>query len=90
MKPFNLELAKQGHPVITRKGKKARIICFDRNGDAPIVALVETELVDTACMRDNNKYNKPKVTKTEELPFMFYANGNYFKDSSAPCDLFMA
>lgn len=26
MKPFNLELAKQGHPVCTRDGQKVRIV----------------------------------------------------------------
>ena len=30
LKPFSLELAKQGRPVCTRDGHKARIICFDR------------------------------------------------------------
>lgn len=42
MKPFNLERAKAGAPVITRNGCTARIICFDR-ADAdnyPLVALV--------------------------------------------------
>lgn len=29
MKPFNLGLAKAGHPVVCRNGQKARIICFD-------------------------------------------------------------
>lgn len=46
MKPFNLELAKQGHPVCTRDGRPARIVCFDRIGDKisepyPILALVD-------------------------------------------------
>ena len=30
LKPFNLDAAKQGKPVCTRDGRKARIICFDR------------------------------------------------------------
>lgn len=30
MKEFDLEKAKAGHPVCTRNGNKARIICFDR------------------------------------------------------------
>ena len=30
LKPFDLEAAKQGKPVCTRDGRKARIICFDR------------------------------------------------------------
>ena len=40
MKPFDLELAKQGKPVCTRDGWKARIICWDKKGIQPIVALV--------------------------------------------------
>ena len=43
LKPFSLELAKQGKPVCTRDGHKARIIYFDAKGDYPIVALIETE-----------------------------------------------
>ena len=34
VKPFDLQKAKDGKPVCTRDGRKARIICFDRiNGD---------------------------------------------------------
>lgn len=41
MKEFDLELAKAGHPVETRHGRKARIICFNREMENyPIVALV--------------------------------------------------
>lgn len=41
MKPFNLELAKAGHPVCTRDGHKVRIICFDRkDSNCPIIALL--------------------------------------------------
>ena len=43
LKTFNLELAKQGKPVCTRDGRKARIICFDGKGDQPIIALVEAK-----------------------------------------------
>ena len=50
LKPFNLEEAKQGKPVCTRDGRKARIICFDKKGDYPIVALV-------------NDYNKEEYIK---------------------------
>lgn len=38
--PFNLEAAKAGKPVCTRDGRKARIICFDAEGEHPIIALV--------------------------------------------------
>ena len=40
LRPFNLEEAKQGKPVCTRVGKPARIICWDKLGGLPIVALV--------------------------------------------------
>ena len=44
--PFDINLAKQGKPVCTRDGRKARIVCFDRrlfykNVSYPILALVE-------------------------------------------------
>lgn len=44
MKPFNLELAKAGHPVCTRDGRPVRILCYDliSRGNTPIVALVKT------------------------------------------------
>ena len=41
LKEFNLEAAKAGKPVCTRDGRKARIICFDRKDNTPIVALIE-------------------------------------------------
>ena len=40
MKPFNIGHAKQGKPVCTRDGRKARIICFDAESEHPIIALV--------------------------------------------------
>ena len=41
LKPFDLEAAKAGKPVCTRDGSKARIVCFDRKDNAPIIALIE-------------------------------------------------
>lgn len=40
MKPFNLEEAKQGKPVVTRDGRPARILAFDRKGEHRIIGLV--------------------------------------------------
>lgn len=41
METFNLELAKAKHPVQTRDGRPARIICYDKKGtEYPIVALI--------------------------------------------------
>lgn len=43
LKPFDLKKAKEGKPVCTRDGRKARIICYDAKGMGyPILALVET------------------------------------------------
>ena len=40
LKPFDIQKAREGKPVCTRDGRKARIICFDRESDASIVALI--------------------------------------------------
>ena len=44
LKPFNLEEAKQGKPVCTKDGRKARIICFDAKGTFPIIALIDEKV----------------------------------------------
>ena len=41
LKPFDIQKAREGKPVCTRDGRKARIICFDKVGDFPIVALTD-------------------------------------------------
>lgn len=41
LKPFDLEAAKAGKPVCTRDGRKVRIICWDKKGNYPIVALIQ-------------------------------------------------
>lgn len=44
MKPFNLEAAKNGAKLITRDGRPARIVCWDRKDkDYPLLALLENE-----------------------------------------------
>lgn len=46
LKPFDIQKAREGKPVCTRDGRKARIICFDRKFyhddgyNYPIVAMV--------------------------------------------------
>lgn len=42
-KPFDLQAAKNGAKLVTKFGDTARIICYDRIGDYPIVALVSDE-----------------------------------------------
>ena len=48
MKPFNLEEAKAGKPVVTRTGKPVRFLCFDAKGLEPIVALIELDTTSHA------------------------------------------
>ena len=44
LKPFNIQKAREGKPVCTRGGRKARIIsCSLRNKNFPIAAIVEDE-----------------------------------------------
>ena len=40
LKPFDIQKAREGKPVCTRDGRKARIICFDRKSETPITVLV--------------------------------------------------
>ena len=42
LKPFDIQKAREGKPVCTRDGRKARIICFDAKCDNRlIIALIE-------------------------------------------------
>ena len=42
LKPFDIQKAREGKPVCTRDGRKARILCYDLKGaEYPIVAAVE-------------------------------------------------
>ena len=43
LKTFDIQKAREGKPVCTRDGRKARILCYDLKGaEYPIVAAVET------------------------------------------------
>ena len=57
LKPFDLDAAKQGKPVCTRDGRRARIICFDRKDNTPIVALIErvNHVEILQCVHNNGK-----------------------------------
>lgn len=48
LRPFDLEAAKRGDPVVTREGLTVRILCFDRKGDDPIVPLDPIVLLVTS------------------------------------------
>ena len=74
LKPFNLAAAKAGQPVVTRDGRKARIVCFDlkRNDVKPLVVLIE------------NTFDK------EESISLYCQDGSYEDVSTSDFDLFMA
>lgn len=40
LRPFNLEEAKAGKPVVTRDGRKVRLFCFDLVGDDAVAGAV--------------------------------------------------
>ena len=54
LKPFDLQKAREGKPVCTRNGRKARIICFDAKGKQPIIALFEREKSDEVIIQTYN------------------------------------
>ena len=51
LKPFDIQKAREGKPVCTRDGRKARIICFDTINEInyPIIALIEGFGYETLC-----------------------------------------
>ena len=52
LKPFDIQKAKEGRPVCTRDGRKARIIAFDRKGFRAIVGLVDDGDKETLMLYD--------------------------------------
>ena len=46
LKPFDIQKAKEGKPVCTRDGRKARIICFDVKAKKPIAALITNDDIE--------------------------------------------
>lgn len=54
LKPFDLEAAKAGAPVVTRDGKPVRIVCFDAKGSQPLLGLIEWGRDEMACRYSAN------------------------------------
>lgn len=77
MKPFNLEeyLANPSKKVVTRDGRKVRIICTDAKGVFPIIALVE---------RCDATFG------TVEEPITYTKGGDYYSGKEHIFDLFFA
>lgn len=71
MKPFDIELAKAGHPVCTRDGKPARIICFDCKGPRDtvmIVALImESHGENAFRYKGNGRFSADNVNHNNDL-----------------------
>lgn len=76
MKPFDLEKAKAGHPVVTRDGRRARILtCEMNNAWYTIVAIITA--------------NEPCAGS--ESAETYTTKGEFFPDGSeSPNDLFLA
>lgn len=51
LKPFDIQKAREGKPVCTRDGRKARIICFDAKDNLPIIALITNARGDESLAR---------------------------------------
>ena len=93
-KPFNVEAAKNGATVETRSGRSARIICYNKKGSYPIVALVaygddETYFnynVEGKYIRDRCSDNDLVIVEEVEYPkfqvgaFIVF-NGNVYEVS---------
>lgn len=68
MKPFDLELAKKGHPVCTRDGCKVRILCFDRKDkNYPICALIDDGEIELLRLYTNSGHLTVGDTNNKNL-----------------------
>ena len=78
MKQFNLEeyLQNPSRKVVTRNGSKVRIICTDKKGDCPIVALITTldgVAKETVTYKENGKFFGDSSYKYD----LFFATEKY-------------
>ena len=67
LKPFDLQKAKAGKPVCTRDGRKARIICFDRQHESNIVALIPEENEEYVCTYNSDGSFRKGTTHENDL-----------------------
>lgn len=67
MRKFNIEEAKAGKPVCTRDGRPVRVLCYDRLGAFPVVALVKDgdEVENTQCFTTNGFYYVGRESDTD-------------------------
>jgi hypothetical protein len=56
---FDIEKAKQGAEIFTRKGKPVKVLLFDRNSKKfPIVAIIDNK--EVICVTSEGKYYPDK------------------------------
>ena len=94
--PFNIELAKKitnnemKGKIMTKNGRDVRIICFDRNHDNPILALIPaTEDVNIEmCYSYNINGETPDsdcATLVLQVPFTYIDYSNYKPEKWETC-----
>lgn len=67
-KPFNLDLALKGHPVVTRDGKyPARIVYTDVKGKYPLLVLLEDVEYDEEWPKRYTLDGKSRISTDREL-----------------------
>lgn len=73
MKQFNLQeyLENPSRQVVTRDGRKVRIICTDRKGDNPIIALVYNANVEQEYGYSFYPDGKYFIDKDDEVDLFF-------------------
>ena len=71
MKQFNLEeyLKDPSRKVATKDGRSARIICTDRLGAFPVIALVKSDKAETVLFYTNTGCIYPEVPSEYDLFF---------------------
>ena len=92
MKKFDIELARQGKPVCTRDCRPVRILCFDRRGTYPIVAIVsnvDNDLVyayteSGLCIKEDEDDNLDLMMVGEKRKMWVNVYSEYF-DSPVIC-----
>lgn len=72
MRPFNLEeyLKNPSRKVVMRDGKRARIICTDRLGAFPVIALVKSDKAETVLFYTNTGRIYPEMPSGYDLFFV--------------------
>ena len=71
LREFDLEAAKSGKPVCTRDGRKARIICFDKQHERNIVALITERNEECACTYTSDGSFYKGSTHKNDLMMLF-------------------